>query len=233
MKNKEMLKVFGILACVGGLLVVMFPGEVDGLFGSNTFDAASGSTGMHMAVQKQPSALVFEPGSTHKWKLSVTNTGSVTWDDSWFTVQLGTAGTTVVEVNAVDYGAAAGIGGMFSCAGEPIDSINCKEKIYEVWDIQKTNGVCPDNWADRTVTFETGALAPGATKIVEIQLTLPIDTGDGDRYLLVNSVARTSVTTVIGYVTHIIDPGCVSGVVIMQYLGLALTIGGALMFMRL
>jgi len=161
----------------------------------------SGGRGISIKLERMTplSLAVVKPGEAYKWKLTLRNEGSMTWESSWVTVRVGIKGATVTR------GTEEGVEGDVLweyCSQYPKDpsspwNPNCRVDISTSgWNLQvsydggMTWRTPPCN--QKVCSIDFGKIAPGSQKVVWISFNIPQTAEEGSYPLICNAVAYNS-----------------------------------------
>ncbi|MFW6002061.1 MAG: hypothetical protein ACOCQD_01870 [archaeon] len=239
MEKKKIYLVIGIVVLVGAVLS-MSGGYGFGLSTTTSYSALTDNgeeVGMDVSLSRPrgDSLLPFatmEKGETYKFQADITNTGSLDWPNSQFSMRLGTKDSEIVNISASECGADEGECLVERCS-EGTDVEGCRERIVDDWKLKEYNGSWETpNSEERTAAIRIGELEVGESKTIEFQLTPP-DTDsndnptDGETFPLLGNlgVISSSGHNIVNTAQNELTVGSYGGDIVLNFVSLMSVLG--------
>ena len=237
---KRAIGIIGVIAVVLGMIAILFATDVINLPVSVLGTIPQGNIGIRSQVTEKTFRFLdtVAPGSTYEWKVTVKNTGTVTWTTSNVDIRVGIAGATVVDKTAEWL---VGTMKVFQCsAGTDVPA--CSEDLLTNWAIKMnenypagswitpTSGGNPDTTStcrDNVCFVYVGALSPNQEKTVGFRITVPTTVTTSTKMIL-NSVAKVGAYQAIASDVRDLTYGQVSGTMTVVFVGVVAVVLGLL-----
>jgi hypothetical protein len=205
-----------------------------------TIPGVEGQVGISVSGSRVNPLAVTKPGSYAEWKITVSNTGTANWDDSWLIIRVAKPGSQIITrscsacPSGCTYCGWTGdcVRGYDTFLAEKCDSYcdysGCKEDICS-WDLQyktDTTWVKETDSADcstRIGSLDLGSIPAKTSKTVNIKLRIPSDATQSYT-LLVGARAWISGTYIIDDKSDRIDIG--GGNLVIEFVGILSLLSG-------
>jgi hypothetical protein len=248
---KKSYVIGGSIAMIAGVVLLLSGlGLIDIKFPTSTLSVTpfGNRLGIQLQTSKMEAPLPFSfvsRGYTYKWKVDITNTGTVTWSTGWVNVRLGVNGATAVQTTCSANPASCPdtkVGGSFYVerCSSGTDVTACREDLT-AWGFKfsgdGTNWLsCPGGtypggkasatYNNKVCSIDLGDVTPGTKKTIYFQLTIPSSATDGNYPFIVQAMAWADATYAVAGQYDTLTVGAVAGNLVLTFIGFLSLLGG-------